>query len=734
MLPEKKTNTLGEVFVAQPDSIKERLAGKLFLLIETESGDTSYLKLMNFLISELARNYYQSEKMILRERMPTVKIDHIFEAALAKTNRGLANFLEAEKIILKPELLSATAGVIFENELHFSALGKNKAFLIYASKPDTGYKITEVGKAAAEKREPGSNKLFSAVISGSIPAGGYFLFANEALPEYLSSRQLTDIISTLPPASAAGQMKNLLEQINAYIPFMAIIVKNTGGSPFAEEIAQEAPLKDSIYDLYTTEEKTEKLLTPAGIIDLSGWLDKILSKIRLPRFSNLSSTGGLPLLDKLFFKKRPSFKSIKDAGAGLFHLLAVAMRFFAYLMKLLFDPKNYRATLVNISSALKNSGARLGGWFKALKVRQKAMLIIALAAIFLFFQNSLVLNLKNKSLEEEKRSLNLLTAINQKEDQIEAALIYRNEAGAKALLSEVGSMLEALPLVTAEQKTEYERLEKRYREYLEKIKHAVKVDKLAVLADLGPLAGSAKPGNLHFAEGQIFAAGAAGTIFYYDLKTKTASSSALTAETAELEFPAFASPNLYYLAGDHLWQVEAKTKKAVRLTLAGAGGSDGISGIYPYNSRLYVLNSRDSQIYRLNRVGTGFGEAGAWLKEPADLADAKHVFIDGNIYVLKGSGEILKFLRGERENFPLDKAEPPVTDAKKFIITGKQKFVYLLEPAKKRLLVYDKTGKLVVQYELALSGELVDFALNEEAKKIYWLLDGKIMEGAGQYF
>ena len=44
---------------------------------------------------------------------------------------------------------------------------------------------------------------------------GYFIFANEALPEYLSREQLINIITTLPPISAVEQIKNLLKVVGA---------------------------------------------------------------------------------------------------------------------------------------------------------------------------------------------------------------------------------------------------------------------------------------------------------------------------------------------------------------------------------------------------------------------------------------------------------------------------------------------------------------------------------------
>src|SRR3989339_702946 len=79
-----KAGSTGDIFVAQPDSTKESLAGKLFIIVEINSTKIEGLKIINFLIDNINHNYYQNEKIILRERISTLTVEHIFEAALEK--------------------------------------------------------------------------------------------------------------------------------------------------------------------------------------------------------------------------------------------------------------------------------------------------------------------------------------------------------------------------------------------------------------------------------------------------------------------------------------------------------------------------------------------------------------------------------------------------------------------------------------------------------------------------
>jgi nucleoside diphosphate kinase len=88
LTPGKKASTVSDIFIAQPDVIKESLAGKLFILFEIESKKVDSLKVINFLIDNINYHYYQSEKIILREKITSLKVEHIFEDALAKTNKN----------------------------------------------------------------------------------------------------------------------------------------------------------------------------------------------------------------------------------------------------------------------------------------------------------------------------------------------------------------------------------------------------------------------------------------------------------------------------------------------------------------------------------------------------------------------------------------------------------------------------------------------------------------------
>ena len=714
--PGKKTNSLDEVYVAQPDSRSEGLAGRLFAVIKIESREPDYLKFVNFLLPEINHQYYQNEKLILRERLSSIKIDHIFESALAKTNKSLASLVQNDKLRLEVENLNITLGVIYENELHFATIGKNRAFLIFELPDKNDYKMSEV--AAGTEPNSSWHKLFGSVVSGHLPIGGYFIFTNETLPEFLSQKQLKEIITALPPASAVEQIKNLLAGINSFVAFSAILIKNTTGLP-VESRPVTTNASSSISNLTTTENSTEKLLAPSGMVDLAGWLERI--KDWLPHWpKGLSSADREQLKNKIFFKKRPNFDLVKkiflSAKNGLLYFFSLIFS----VLKLLADPQKLKALPLKFKSDL----AAVILWLKGLNNKLKIILTIALVSLVILIGNSLYLNKQNKVVEQQKNYDEQIKQIILIADRTEANLLYNNETAAKADLALLKQILAALPADLEKTDERLVAARKRIDEFAEKIKHLVKLNG-ALIFDATTFNGSPKPVNLVFAGGKLIAA-SANTIVSYDLTAKKSTGTIVTAN--ELISPSVSGDNVYYYTDGNEFNYNFKNNQTVKLAVKLSNPAVSISASAIYNNKLYLLAPAANQIYKFNRSKDSFDGSTAWLAEPTDLSGASGIFINGDIYVVKTDGSVMKYLKGKKVTYGLESIEPPVDSASKIIITDKNQYAYLLESAKERLIIFDKAGKFIKQYQLTNSAGLSDIAINETAKKIYWLADGKIFE------
>ncbi len=755
LTPGGRANTIAEIFIAQPDSGKEMLAGKLFALIEIESRKADDLKIINFLIENLNNNYYQNEKMILRERVKTVKVEHIFESALAKTNKNLAEFMRAEKIKLNPKLLNVTVGVIYESSLYFANIGKNKAFLVYRNKNDINqkkYNIADIvrGSGETEKKMPISpSKLFSNVISGSIPKYGYFIFTNEVLPEYLSNKQLIDIITTLPPASAAEQIKNDLSRINYYVSFLGLIIKSTIGYAKEKPIIAALPATtgESISRLNMVEEKTEKLMSPRGLINFKKWFGLPITLISKINIKLLGKSGIKPkaakemLRDKIFFKKKAGHIIFKKIWLFAKNVILSVINLIVYIFKLLTNKEK----LFELAKKIKTTPLvfrikirALYLWFKNLSKLNKILIALTFIFLLLFTQGIIVSGFKNKKIVKEQAYLNLIKPTEQKLNQIEASLLYNNEESAKTLLLEAKGLLEQFPHETGEQVKQYETYNKKYNELLEKIMHVVKVENQSELADFTKLGPGANPENIIIspATGKIYAGDSSQKkIYSLSLSDKTITSIAKDNQLAGLKYPASAKDDsIYYLNGGNVILLNAKTDEISSLAINLKNGRENTLGMASYNNKLYLIDKKDNQIYSYAKSGDGFPNATAWFKIATDLSDVASLSIDGSIYILKKNGQLLKYLKGKEEEFKLDYVEPAIEEAKKVMVSPELNYIYILEPTKQRLVVFDKTGKFILQYKSDKFTDLKDFTVDEKKKVIYFLNGSAVYEVQGEHF
>jgi len=102
------------------------------------------------------------------------------------------------------------------------------------------------------------------------------------------------------------------------------------------------------------------------------------------------------------------------------------------------------------------------------------------------------------------------------------------------------------------------------------------------------------------------------------------------------------------------------------------------------------------------------------------------MFIDGHIYVQNNDGSVIKLLRGEVEDFKFEKVEPELKAPTKISGSIEEGYIYVLEPENKRLVVFDKKGQFVAQYQSPVFDALVDFSVDVENKNVYVLNSNKL--------
>ncbi len=735
ILNSAKTTGLSDVYVAQPDSLKENLAGKIFILAEIGGKKTDGRKIFDFLISSLENNYYNDEKILFRDKIEGLKIENIFEAAITKSNKNLTDFLTDEKIKLNPAATNITIGVVYENKIHFANFGRNRALLIYRHGSD--YELINVEASASEANETAGldtdatqlkiPKLFSSVISGEVPVGSYFVFASESLPEYLSGKEMINIITKLPPITAAEQIKNVLSKINTYVPFLGIIIKNTtglSGQETREEIEDNSSAHSSISSLNYTEQKTEQMLAPAGLINFSKIaknIGRILKGLRpnlvpaLKKYHKPSNDENQPPLDL------GTVKSLNMARSDSF-LIKEKIFFKKKTGRLKASFSQFTAGLKGLFNAQLWSGfiSNLLNWFKSLNSKNRLLFVSLSLVIIIFVGSIFITNWRQDRKIAQTNFNNLVTSIQDKGNEIDSHLLYNDEAGAAKILTEAQSLLASLPKEKTDQQKVYDELAEKLRVNQERLQKIIRISQAAKTNDLAGMGIN----NLIFSGGKLY--GASGPVIY-ELTANSASSTKLDIKGANnLMNPLSNSKDrLYYWDNDAVVQFNIKTKASTRTTVPNLDPAAGLTSFKIYQDKfLYIIAKNNNQIYKYAKTASVYGSKSDWLKEVIDLSQAVDLYIiDGDIYVLKNNGEVIKLFMSKKADYQSALISPAVTNASKLIVGSN--YIYIFEANSKRLIVLaKKDGKLINQYQVDSLAQPKDLAIDEPGKTAYFL-DGE---------
>lgn len=720
----KKTGGAGQIFIAQPDALKEDLAGKLFILFEAKGKSSDLSQVADFLVANLNYYYYENEKLSLLGKMKDLKPANIFENALAKTNSEFWEWINKEKLSFNPLNASITAGIVLEQEIHFSSFGSNKIQLVFKKNGDYG--LVDLLKNEPEIEGFG-NKIFSSVVSGELPPDSSFVLSNEAFLEYINKSELKDIISKLPPISASEQLKNILMGANSFVPFLAIIIKSAkiGSENRDVTYSDSASAHSSMNNLNYTEEKTERLLSPIGIINfkksakkLGGFFERFIPSPRSPELiqNNYQNedqskspfispiSNGPQKIGISGTMRRKSIQNKKN-GTSFGDLLKMGLVIIISGIK--------KIPLIFNLNSWKSLPKKIKTWILSLNLSQKILFSIMVIGIFILIGSLFSTESINKSREEKKISLATIAAIKEKENQIDYYLLYGNEDGAKIIAQKIKMDFASLTQKYQENK-EVKTLQDKFVTQLAKIEHLNKVEAIEIF-DFASNQPGAKPETIYLKDFSLFAFDSVSkTSFLYDLKNSEAAKNQIT----KLDSPIFGTSdktgNVFVFSGQNIGKLNAN-QNSLEFTPVTLEGQQMIVGLDTFVNKMYLLDGSNGQIYRYALKDGKYQGGEARLKIPAG-PDAITFTIDklsdnSPIFLVKKNGEIQKYLNGEKQSFISDSLFPGSEGISKIILNNNN--LYLVDRQEKRIIVFaldaGKTrAKFKAQYQFTNLSELRD--------------------------
>lgn len=150
------------------------------------------------------------------------------------------------------------------------------------------------------------------------------------------------------------------------------------------------------------------------------------------------------------------------------------------------------------------------------------------------------------------------------------------------------------------------------------------------------------------------------------------------------------------------------------------------SRVAVYAGNVYILDMKDSKIYRFGAAGRGFGSKSEWLSSDVsvDLVGTRSWVIDGSMWILTSDEEVVKLAGGQKDFFALTRVgEMNLTD---MYTNETAQYLYFLDAPNGKIWVYDKKGKFKAEYQVPQASEATKLVVSEEQKKIILLAESKL--------
>lgn len=551
-----------------------------------------------------------------------------------------------------------------ENEVYFSKVGKIRVFLVNEKS------ITDVAGEHKTGEKINIIKAFANIFSGqiNIDKNESLTFLTETVLDYISQDKIKKIIVNSPTAfEALKELENLLKKAPKSKSFASILI-----------------LEKSVNSL----EKRN-----AGAVSV-GVLDKPTKAVEKDE-SEIESLSNSPA-------------EIKEVSQS----------------KIL-----NRASYYN-----KMKPTDLANKFKQMPILSKMSIVFFVIIIILLintFRAEKPLAIPQPALDNTfEISLSKIKAA-----QIEAnsAFMAEDATAAKNSLKLARELLVALTEDTEERKIIKQELTREVNKDWLKALGIKNLENLSAIADFSAIIKEINTRELFKKDDNLYTYNANDflSLLKYNLKNGKTEKIPITADSAPkiAQFVGSLEQKLIFYSqeGKNLAALNLEDNKISALDWGKTEAVASPADFAIYQDKLYILDTSAKQIFKYQKTISGFASESKWLAAVSDLSNVASFAIDGNIWVLNKNGEILKFFKGKTENFSYA-IEPKLEAPTKIYTQADALYLYILDPATRRIAVLNKTGALIAQFTSDSFDDLRDLAVDEIAKKIYVLNGEKVYE------
>ncbi|NQT49236.1 hypothetical protein HQ571_00925 [Candidatus Kuenenbacteria bacterium] len=722
-IPSKhaKDTYLCEDFIIYPEG-KEKNGGYLIGIVEIRATPIAESeKIIQTLINTLKDNYY--DQINSSPEPQKLNLETVFEHALQKTNTALTEMIQIGHISLVLENLNFLIAVAKPNlqtkdiDFYFAQQGLINAYLLHKTKQNNFKVINVVDNTPKLKEEQGSKlKIFSSTVSGKIFYHDTIFICSEIFSNYIPPHKVNKILSSNEFGDGIEYFKSLINNVknNSHLTYSAIFIKMQE----KRSIDEKPVSQKSIARLISTKETTEKFLTPTFALNIRAHLRKFFKKSKVDK-SQLAGPNKSVRLK--FGILKYFFNAIKIIFTSIGKALKVIFKIITGKKKL----KLFRAkeSLTHPETSVVRSKDKLFSLRKLNKTILIALLIVGIILVSSIFW------VKHRKQVKEEQAI-YAVQIQQAKDLINDAqinLIYKNDSKSLELIKKAEDIIKYLPQATANQKANFEELEKQSVTIKNKLLNIEKIVPL-LITKVGP---DDIPINLLKLEkigDKLFTHSKDLTLYEVNPEDKT-SSAIGNSEHGDLAISMEEDGNLSFITNQNKLVAYSSDQKNFTNKSISWPDNAKITHAELYNRRIYALDANGQQIIKYSASGNNYGSGQIWIKDKkdADLSKATSLTIDGDIYVLTSDGKVYKFYTGELQEFDLKLIEPALAEANKIYTTAELPYIYISEAGSKRIILTNKNGDFAKQYLFeSLEAPIADFVIS--GNKMYLISGNKVYE------
>ncbi|MBU1032758.1 MAG: hypothetical protein ABII13_02630 [Patescibacteria group bacterium] len=647
---------------------------KILILAELHSTLYAYERLLD-VINETVD---QTRLLIIDvEQDPVAR----FEKLIQRLNEAVQKFLQGE-----PTPISWNRVNIFILELsqnHVCLTGRGRLMNVFLQKQeDGGYRTFDLFGSLEQPVDVDPKKPFASLICGDIKEGDVLIAGSTNLERLRNELRIKERLTSMPPVSAALEIKQDLDKRGIPDDFIAAVVaccelEKPSIIPPEEENEPVENSTNSINRLRKTEQEAEQRLSPtlspatpsgdktekamhivSGVLGYAFQAIKRLTKFKYQDVAQLSSLRGMSAGHGSMFNKKRK-RTLMIVGATLIIIIAV-----------------------------------VGIW-----KRNQRLAVEASAWTATYEQAS---DSRNKA---------------------ESDLVYGNDIRAKKEIDEAVGLLAGLDLNKEENKDKVDGLNNELNKLRERLQKISAVDPVNVLTALDGVSAGTMAAPVLIGNTAYVVDNSTRTILKTDLESKDVKKIALPEDAEQVVAGSAGNNSVIFITASSKMFALNKLNDTVS-AISYQSQTETTNDLVVYANRAYALDGSNGQVWRAEGSGSGFGTAQGYIKaSDVSLTGSVGMAIDGSVYVIKPDGNVTRFLSGGQEGFNLTDIDPPLRAASAIWTEANIDRIVITDPADKRILIFNKDGSLRAQLTSDQFSGPRDVASDEEGKNLL-VVDG----------